>query len=233
MKPNVRLFPAAIAVTALWTVLISVSVLFQGCAAVGRNPSPPSKLEQGLFDVKTNYVPIVQVVTNTVPVTVFQTNVQGVVTYQTNLVTVTQSVTNLAPAYSYSIGAGGKEVQGVASGVGALFGAGGIASTAAGLLLSLWGWARSSKNYATAANTVQLVEVIREFVKALPNGAAYDTALTSYMTQHQADAGVLTQVLGILAREVNNPDAKQAASEVITTINSLANQPGVTGTVKI
>ena len=94
-------------------------------------------------------------------------------------------------------------------------------------MLSVWGWARSSKNYSTAANTAQVVETLREFIKQLPNGTKYDSTLTQFMTQHQAEAGVVNQVLTILQNEVSNPDAKQAAVELVTTINALASTPAI------
>jgi len=172
-----------------------------GCSVVGKNPRPPTALESGIFNVTTNYAPVVtQYVTNGVPV----------------------YVTNIIPQYQYSAtGQGAQDIKGVAGTIGTLFGAGGVATTAVSGLLALWGYLRSSKNYATAANTAQLVETLRQFIKSLPNGTAYDSALTQFMTQHQNEAGVLAQVTQILASEVSNPDAKVAADSVITTLRQL------------
>lgn len=203
--------------------------LLAGCSVVGKNPSPPTKLESGLFDVKTNYVPVVVAVTeyktNVLQVTQIITNTAGVTLTVTNWTTNTVSTpalqTNLQAQYFYDQGAGAQTVKGVAGGIGALFGAGGLASTAASLLLGVWGWARSSKNYQTAANTAQVVETIRQFIKQLPNGSNYDAALVQFMTQHQADAGVLSNVVQLLANEVSNPDAKVAADSILATLNKL------------
>jgi hypothetical protein len=172
-----------------------------GCSIVGKNPRPPTTLESGIFNVTTNYAPsVTQYVTNGVPV----------------------YVTNIIPQYQYSAtGQGSQDIKGVAGTIGALFGAGGIATTGVSTLLALWGYLRSSKNYQTAANTAQLVETMRVFIKGLPNGEAYDAALTQFMTQHQSEAGVLAQVTQILAREVSNPDAQVAADSVIATLRQL------------
>jgi hypothetical protein len=208
---------------------LALMIFVAGCSVVGRNPSPPTKLEQSLFDVKTNYVPVV------VPVTEYRTNLQIVTATVTNLQGVTQTVTNFLtnvvttvllqtnqqPAYAYAQGAGAQNVKDVAGTIGGLFGVGGLASTALGALLSVWGWARSSKNYQTASNTAQVVETLRQFIKQLPNGAAYDQALTTFMVQHQAEAGVLAQVVDILNKEVSNPDAQQASREIITALRAL------------
>lgn len=216
-------------VDAVAATTLALMIFVAGCSVVGRNPTPPSKLEQGLFDVKTNYIPVV------VPVTEYRTNVQVVTALVTNLQGVTQTFTNFLTnvvstvllqtnqqaTYAYTQGAGAQTVKDTVGGIGALFGAGGVATTAAGVLFSLWGWLRSSKNYNTAANTAQVVETLRQFIKQLPNGAAYDQALTTFMVQHQAEAGVLAQVVDILNKEVSNPDAQQASREIITALRAL------------
>lgn len=172
-----------------------------GCSVVGRNPTPPTKLESGIFNVQTNLVPVVEYRTNEVGVTL--TNYS----YLTN--------------YAYAQGSGAQAIKDTGGAIGNLFGVGGLVSTALGGLLSIWGYLRSSKNYATAANTAQVVETLRQFIKTLPNGTAYDTALTQFMTQHQSEAGVVGNVLQILQNEVSNPDAKEAAAQVITTLRQL------------
>lgn len=181
--------------------IASLVAIVSGCSLVGRNPSPPSKFEQGVFTVQTNYVPVVVPVTNS-----------------TGQVALT---TNQMPQYTYAQGPGAQVAKDTVGAIGNLFGVGGLASTALGGLLSIWGWLRSSKNYQTAANTAQVVETLRQFIKGLPNGQAYDTALVQFMTQHQSEAGVLAQVTQILANEVNNPDAKVAAEQVIATLRQL------------
>lgn len=221
MKPIIRF-------TTPFAILLAC-VSLAGCSIIGKNPKPPSPLESGIFNVTTNYVPVVVPVTeyrtNTVQVTQTVTNTQGVIqsviTYLTNTVPVTTYQTNIVQQYAYANGPGAQTAQTVAGTIGALFGAGGITTTAVSALLALWGYLRSSKNYATAANTAQLVEVLRQFVKSLPNGAAYDAALTQFMTQHQSEAGVLANVVQILANDVSNPDAKVAAASLIASLRQL------------
>lgn len=181
--------------------LSGILAIVTSCSLVGRNPSPPTKLEQGIFNIQTNYVPVVVTNTGSHGEPVLQTNQQ--------------------PQYTYSQGSGAQAAKDTVGAVGNLFGVGGLASTALGGLLSIWGWLRSSKNYQTAANTAQVVETLRQFVKSLPNGQAYDSALTQFMTQHQAEAGVIANVTQILEAEVSNPDAKVAADSVIATLRQL------------
>jgi hypothetical protein len=173
------------------------------CAAF-RNGSPPTKAEQALFSVQTNYVPTIVTVTN--PPTV--TGQPPVVTTQTNL----------QPTYTYSPGPTITSAEGVAS---LIPGYGGIAGTAIGALAALWAWLRSSKNGATAATLAQEIEAIRGVIKALPNGSTLDTALTNWLTQHQAETGTIQSVLTILENDVSNPNATVAAQQIIAAINAL------------
>jgi len=217
-------------------ILAATVLLPAGCST-----APPTKVEQGLFDILTNQVVITK--TNEVVVPVYQTNVitelvtrtnivngepvvntvtvtneHRIVTWQTNMVT--QAVTN--EAYAYTPGPGAKEITDTAASVGNLFGVGGIVGTGLTFLWGLWASLRSNKRYLTAANTVQVVETLREFIKTLPNGEAYDTALTQWMQVHQAEAGVTQQVIDLLAKEMNNPDAKVAAEQIKAVIQSLS-----------
>lgn len=212
-------------------------IILAGCASQ-RYGSAPTKLESQLYDVSTNYVPIVKTVTNTVQVTQYQTNTvpvnvtneqhQVVVTYTTNVVPVQVSqqqvsqVTNQQPVYSYANGPGLQKAAEVGGAAGSLFGVGGLVSSGILALGTLWGYLRSGKNYATATNLAQTIETAREFVKSLPNGETYDAALTNWMQAHQAQAGVIQNVAGILENEVSNPDAKEAARQVISTIQTLS-----------
>jgi hypothetical protein len=89
------------------------------------------------------------------------------------------------------------------------------------LLAGLYGYLRSYKNGQTGNALSQEMETVLEFIKALPNGATYATALTNFMAAHQSDAGVVSQVGNILANDISNPDAKVAAQQVIDAINAL------------
>jgi len=227
-------------VASLFPVLL-LSLFFAGCAT-----RPPTSAEQGFFNIQTNYVPVVQIKTNvfdvfqtnTVVVTqtnvisspnlpapifqvVYKTNEAIMITQQTNTVTITNQ---LAAGYVYTPGPGAKVIQEVGTGVGNIFGVGGIVGTALGALFSLWGYVRSKKSLLTATNLAQTIETIREFVKSLPNGSTYDNELINWMTTNQANAGVLQDVLKLLENQVSNPDAKEGAAHIASIIEALKAQ---------
>lgn len=158
---------------------------------------------------------------------------QQLFTIQTNQVPVVtpSGATNFQPVYTYSPGPVIKDVQ---TGVGLIPGYGGLVGTGLGALAALWGWIRSSKNYNTGVTLAQSIEAIREVIKALPNGATIDNQLTQWLQQHQADTGTVQSVLTLLENDVSNPDAKAAAQQIISTIQSLSANAVPTGTtVKI
>jgi hypothetical protein len=158
--------------------------------------TPPTKTEQKLFTITTNYVPEIVVVTNSGQV-------------------VTQVVQT--PSYTYAPGPGGDAVKGVAGTIGNIAspGVGGpIASGIVGLGLALWAWVRGSKQSAVANNLGQAIEVARELIKSLPNGTAIDSTYTTWLQQHQSEAGVIPQVLDILDKTVDTPLAKQTADQL-------------------
>jgi hypothetical protein len=219
-------------------VLATVSIT--GCAAertalasaIGANPSAPAGLEKTIFTTVTNYVTQINTLTNTVIVTnaVVQTvtNTVGQVVTQTNIVSVPElvvtTITNVVPAYTETpnamatgtIQATGAVVNTVAPGIGTMV------STGLTALLGLWAYLRSNKNASTISITyAQEIETLREFIQSLPNGVKYDSAITSWLQSHQLESDVATQILQTVENEVSNPDAKAAAAEIITTLNTL------------
>jgi hypothetical protein len=224
LKKSMRLKPFS--PLALLAVL-----LFSGCQ------TPPTNFEKRFMNVETNYVPQVHWQTNTVPVyttnlvTVLQTNIvaggppqvvtltneQRIVTFQTNvaLVTVTNEQYRLTPNDT------AKQIETIGGTVGNLFGVGGVVSTALAGIFGAWASFRSSRRYQTAATIAQNVQDIRSFIQKLPNGAAYDAALTKWIAAHQAEAGVTDQVLQLLQNEVSNQDAQYAAEQIRNTIAAL------------
>lgn len=171
---------------------VFIAALLIGCST----STPPTKTEQKLYTVVTNYYPVPVVVTNS-----------------------GQAVTQFVqtPAYTYNPGPGGEAAKSAAGAIGniAAPGVGGpIASGAVGLLLAAWAWFRGSKQSATANNLAQTIEVARELLKSIPNGAGLDGQLTTWMVQHQADAGVLPQVLDILDKTVDNSEAKTVSDQL-------------------
>lgn len=220
---------------------IMAAVLLSGCAFMGRNPSAPTKVESALFTTVTNYVQQTNVVQQVVPVysnvvqTVTVTNVvpgQAPVVVQTNFLTqtvdhyltntVTIVVSNV-PAYTETVKpTTAASVQAAGSALNMFIpGVGGLVSSGVLGLLSLWGYLRSSKLGDTSAALAQEIETVRAFLQQLPNGQAYDTALVNFLQAHQAEEGVAGQVLQLLAKEVSNPDAQIAATEVQRTLQQL------------
>lgn len=194
----------------------------------GANPSAPSKAESLIYSTTTNYVPVVipSYVTNQVTVTSFQTNVQGVTVtqYQTNVVPVTVAAqTNLQATYTETLKPGTTAVVQTAGGVlNTLFpGVGSIVTNAVLALLGAWGYARSSKLGNTTSALTQEIEVARQLLQSVPNGSALDAAFVNFIQSHQADAGVLQQVMNVIASEVSNKDASTAASQIAQTVAAL------------
>ena len=181
------------------------SVILAALIIIGCSSKPPTKAEQRIFTVTTNYYPAEVVSTNSGQV-------------------VTQIVQ--MPAYTYGPGPGGDAAKGVAGAIGniAAPGVGGpIASGVVGLGLALWAWIRGNKQSATANNLAQSIEVARELIKSLPNGAAIDSSYTTWLAQHQAEAGVIPQVLDILDKTVDNPLAKQTSDQLRAALAAIQN----------
>lgn len=185
------------------SILLLACLGIVSCAAF-RNGSPPTKTEQALFTVTTNYVPSVVTVTN-------PTAAPG----QPPIVV---QETNLVPTYTYGPGHVVKDVE---AGLSVIPVYGSLASGALGILAGIWGWFRSSKNYGTGVDLAQSIETIREFVKQLPNGATYDSALTTWLQAHQAQSGTVDGVLQMLENDVSNPDALVAAQQIRAAIQAL------------
>jgi hypothetical protein len=207
-----------------------IALCLWGCA------SAPTKLEQGLFDIKTNYVPVVVLQTNTVWQTnaVIETrtltNAQNVVIpfYVTNTVTIPSyslvTVTQQIPQYEYLPGAGSSNATAIGGSIGNIAspGVGGpIAAAVLSLVFGAWRWVRSNKATATATNTAQVVEVARDLIKTLPNGQSYDAVLVNWMQGHQAEAGVTAEILDILAKNVDSDAAKETVKQLQSALTAI------------
>jgi hypothetical protein len=211
--------------------VLPLILLLSSCSLFGTNPSAPTATEGKFFNIVTNYVTEVITHTNVVNLTnnvvQFQTNQVGQLVLVTNQVLVSTAqvvlVTNVVPAYTMTPNS---TTTGAASTIGAAAnlivpGGGGLVTLGITLLAGLYGYLRSYKNGQTGNALSQEMETVLEFIKALPNGATYATALTNFMAAHQSDAGVVSQVGNILANDISNPDAKVAAQQVIDAINAL------------
>lgn len=211
------------------TFAIGIALILEGCAAVGPNPTPPTKAESLIFNTVTNYQTVVvpAYVTNQVQVQSFQTNVQGVVVtqYLTNTVPITvPAQTNQVPTYTDTVKPSVKEgIQGAGGILNFLFpGWGSLATNGLLALLGGWAYARSQKQGVnTTAALAQEIEVVRSLLQSLPNGAALDNQFVTWIQNHQAEAGILTQVMGVLASRVKNNDAQTAADQIAKAVQAL------------
>lgn len=213
------------------TTAIIAAALLVGCSLFGSNPSAPSSVEQHAFDIATNVVP--QIVTRTNVVTT--TNVvnapspAGGTVLQTNVVNETHvvTVTNQVEQYQFSpkpAAVATAQALGTASGPFTA-GIGTMVSSGLIMLYGLWAHLRSNKEGNTSTALAQEIETIREFILTLPSGTKIDQAVTQFMQQHQVEAGVAQNVLGILAKNVSNNDAVAAAKTLSDAIGIMSATP--------
>ena len=186
----------------------ALAIVAIGCAT----GSPPSRIEQGLFNVQTNTVWI----TNTVPQVVRVTNEFNLVTTQTNFVTVT------TPATSYVMTPNGTAdtISAVGGAVGNLWGVGGITSTALAGLFAAWAAYRSRKSGRTAAVLAQIIETGSLILKTTPQGQALDVRWKTWMEKNQTQAGVIDEVLRIISSSVDPASAQVAADKLVATMEA-------------
>jgi hypothetical protein len=219
------------AVVAVVSLALLVCSVLSGCGMVGAHPGAPNVVERALFDVVTNTEEVTVTKTNvhevTVDVPVYKTNEVGVTVVSTNHVSysVPEIVIGMQTNRDYSL-TPKEATKGYVAGIGGIvntFFPGAGSMVAAGLLagLAAWGHLRSAKNKGSAISLAQEVESIREFIKTLPNGAKYDTAIKQWLQSHQVEEGVAKQVLDIVKNEISNPEAKAAIGEIQGTVDAL------------
>jgi hypothetical protein len=185
-------------------------VLFlSGCS------SAPSRLEQKLFHIRTNQLPTVTLATNIVPAYPDPTPSAGSnppITWHTNI-TVT---TNTLDSYTYTPSAPATQVVSVASGLGPW---GHLASVIIGGLLGAYGLLRSTRSAKTAAVLAQVIETGRQVLQSTPQGQALDQQWKAWMIQHQAEQGVIPDVIKLLSKAVDEPSAKLTAQDLLSLAN--------------
>ncbi len=186
--------------------------------ALGGCKAAPTALEQRFFTVVTNYVPVV--VTNTVfvtnTVTAVLTNSTGAVWSTTNIsVSATPSIgTNWAAAYDFRPNASAAELGTVGKAIGDPFGAGGIVELVLGGAFALWGIVRSNRAAKTSAALAQIIEVGRNVLATTPQGAALEEQWVSWMTKHQKERGVVTDVVRLLENTMDPLEARTQAKKL-------------------
>ena len=71
----------------------------------------------------------------------------------------------------------------------------------------------------------QIIETGREVLQATPQGRLLDDRWKAWMIQHQAEQGVIEDVLKLLARVVDNDSAKTAAEDLLALMEDHHEQP--------
>lgn len=221
MKPIERTLTAAalLAFTAILGVLI-----FGGCSSTA-----PRSWEMSLYDVATNTTPVVLYQTNTVTRTnviesvVTRTNVvDGVVnitmtpTREYTVIGATEVTfkTNYLVDYAFTTKTNTSDSLQTASGLVGLFNpaAGGLVSLLGGGLLGLYAKLRSARK--VSAGLAQGIEVAREVMWQMPNGAEYDAKYKEWLREHQRELNIVTGVNSILEKSVNVPAAQKVAEGI-------------------
>lgn len=180
-------------------LIVTVFALFtSGCAIGGKHPSA---LESKLYSVQTNVTEVVIVKTNYVTVT---NEVGGIVVKEEHTPT-TNKVTTYALEPNPAQQAILKET---ATGLGNIFGVGGLAGAAISGLYSIWASARNRK-----VNTalIQGIETAREVLTTTPQGEAADAEFVRWLKAHQRETGVISLVSSLVAKTADNDAAKSAA----------------------
>lgn len=178
-----------------WFISLAL-VLIAGCT------TPPTALEQHFFDVATNRVPVVTAETNTVWVT----NAVGAAQV-TNVIWRTNEV----DAYVLTPNERADTIAELGRAIGAPFGVGELVGMALAGLFGIYGTLRSRKANKTAAVLAQVIETGRIVLQSTPQGQALDERWVRWMQQHQAEAGVMQEVMRLLASAVNTDSAKGVA----------------------
>ncbi len=222
----------------LGLILLGAALLLPIGCATGADRAP-TRLEQRLFNIETNWYPVVHVVTNTVTVTntvetvrevervvaapaptgggiIYTTNVYNLTNTETHFATVTNVVTqtNDEPSYKYNTGATAKVITEAGGAVAAPWGVGGIVTTVLGGIFGVWGTMRSSKANKASETMGQIIETGRELMTTTPQGAILEERWKNWMIQHQAEAGVIQHIAKIVAENVDNEEARYVADRL-------------------
>lgn len=215
--------------TSKLSLSLLAALILSGCAWFGQDPKPPTTFEQTVYDIATNLVPRVAYRTNIVTITnqvaEFKTNEIGLIVVHTNVVTIPKyeilTITNQVESYTLVPKEAAKADAVAVGGIANMIvpGSGGIVTGVVLALLGAWGRIRSSKK--TGAVLAQNIEGIREFIKSLPEGAKYDSAIVDFLQSHQLEQDVALQVIDLLQRRVSNKEAVNAAEEIKNGVAAL------------
>lgn len=177
---------------------IASIVLMIGCSTISHKPSA---FERKIYLVETNEHVVIK--TNYVTVT----NVTGAISVEAQIQHQTNEVYTLQPNPEQAA-----IIKGTATGLGDLFGFGGIAGAAISGLYSMWAAGRNRKVNQTL---IQGIETAREVLANTPQGQKADEHLVSWLKNNQREAGVINLVANLVNTSVDNEAAKEAAKLII------------------
>jgi hypothetical protein len=164
-------------------------VVVAGCVGV------PRAWERRFYDVQTNSLPT------------------AVATNQSRTVRV---VPGAVETYSLTPNATSEQAAKTVGGIAGLFGPWGeLAGLAAGGLIGLYGMLRSSRSQKTAAVLAQVIETGRMLLEGTAQGRAAEEQWRQWMIRHQAETGVMQDVVKLLQSAVDEPSAKEVAQELL------------------
>ena len=94
-----------------------------------------------------------------------------------------------------------------------------LAGIVLGGLFGAYGLLRSSRSAKTAGVLAQVIETGRQVLQATPQGQALDQQWKTWMIQHQAEQGVMSDVVKLLNQVVDEPSAKITAQDLVGLMN--------------
>jgi hypothetical protein len=203
--------------------------LLCGCA------NQPTKFERKFFNIQTNMVGRVAVVTNVVPVYVtnssvaWQTNLESgtpvalpisnatvTVSYKTNRAV----ATNLVEEYTFTPNAN-TALTSVLAGrtVGAFGPFGELAMVLVTAAFGVWAQVRTARAKKVAAVLAQVIETGRIVLQSTPQGQVLDDQWKLWMVKHQAEQGVISDVVRLLGSVVDGDSAREAADKLLALMH--------------
>jgi hypothetical protein len=177
---------------------ISGLLLLFGCADLA--VKPPSPWEQSNYNVVTNKTEVVT--------PAYTTEVAGIEV-------VVPETTNLLESYEFLPSEKTKAIQETGKVIGSFWGVGELVSGLIGGVFGLWGVLRSRKSNKTAAALVQIIETGRVLLKETPQGQRLDDKWTLWMVKHQAEQGIINEVVKLMGQAVDNESAKVVSQKIL------------------
>ena len=125
-------------------------------------------------------------------------------------------VTNYDETYTYTPNERARTVSAVAGTAAGLLGPVGelVALLCAGAF-GVWGQIRSSRATRVAGVLAQVIETGRAVLQSTPQGQKLDDQWKSWMITHQAEQGVIEDVVKLLGKVVDHGSAMEVSRELV------------------